>query len=82
MSLQPMTPLMTVGMILFMVVFMILLMFAIHVMRTKSSKTAWKVFSCAIQHTINPQLGHQDASSNRHPHYHSWANDVTHSSRA
>jgi deazaflavin-dependent oxidoreductase (nitroreductase family) len=34
MSLPPMTPLMTVGMIFFMVVFMILLMFAIHVMRT------------------------------------------------
>ena len=34
MSLSPMTPLMTVGMILFMVVFMFLFMFAIHVMRT------------------------------------------------
>jgi deazaflavin-dependent oxidoreductase (nitroreductase family) len=34
MSLPPMIPLMTVGIILFIVVFMILLMFSIHVMRT------------------------------------------------
>ena len=34
MSLQPMKPFTTLGMILFMVVFMILLMFVIHVMRT------------------------------------------------
>jgi deazaflavin-dependent oxidoreductase (nitroreductase family) len=34
MSLPPMAPLMTVGMILFMVVYIILLMFSIHVMRT------------------------------------------------